>query len=716
MYATWPVDLTKKEYSTAFILDGLGYESCFSGTFSVVSSHSKQSSCITLCKPIFDTGNDEINMSPGEYVRGHSHSHAGMHVTLLRNLSFLTTYRWHQHKTRLLLQMQKDMSRIESIFLECGKKWRDAAKVIPVKLSLLVSTLKGYEMEYTPSQFFYTVVLFGQWHPAAQTTFASHWNEQGLQRLRSSISSAARDIEKRFRMSVIPILSNFLLNCRELMGIEEAEHEVAEDKSVQAHSKIGVEEIVDRKAELNTLIRNSEWLMLKVDEALHECIFAGHNLLLFLQFLKENMLLAAADDSTDESLNNSQQNSPSDYLPLFDFRIPRAPEGVLGAKAQAECVTGTHLYAYFLDAPLPEDVVEYRKPFNGFYSNISAENLGGYERIETVKDILNLVEKDSGFDSESFARASLQSQFKLTYAALQNVLQHGLHVQTDDASSDPNAQHTDKDVHIIFNFRDTKFENVFAEDIIHVQNVPIRTEDGVPVIEDDGDNMSDTEHSDEEESEEEYKVVIQDGHFVVFALSSCVFLLMWRDEADTVTWYAAQIQIELPEDVAESAKFTFIKLYACNTEQSRPCRMSLVGCYSDVESNVAETDKENMTRHVLFKLDLLSICYKDVTDSVVDNHEKHSVDVIGDQITRHFDESQIVLPNLREVYFRGCLVDVEMCASRGLICLLLSDDPDSRDEARQLIILDMEEDEDDDVSKSCSEESLSEPQATDSDH
>ena len=419
------------------------------GRAQVITSNSGQTSCITLCRRLYSTNTDsgtdtgvstgtgtdahtnrntvEVNVAD-ENVLGHALPHAGLHITLVRHLSFITTYRWHQHKIHLLLQMQKDMARIDSLLLECGKKWRDAAKVIPIKLSLLANTLKGYEMEYTPIQFFYTIVLFGQWHPAAQSSFASHWNEQGLQRLRSSITAAARDIEKRLQMYVIPVLTNFLLSCRELVGIEEAEGELIA-KQPSSSTRNDVQDIINsRKLELNNLINNSEWLIYKVDEALHECKFAGRNLLLFLKFLKENMLVAAADESTEETNASPQQVPPSNFLPLFDPRIPRAPEGVSGPKAQAECVTGTHLYAHFLEAPLPADMVEYRKPFNGFYSNIRVENLPGFKNMDTLKEILKIAEINSDFDADAFAKVSLLSQFKGTNALFQQVLQHGQHV------------------------------------------------------------------------------------------------------------------------------------------------------------------------------------------------------------------------------------------------------------------------------------------------
>lgn len=647
--------------------------------------------------------------------------HSGLHITLIRHLPFLTTYCWHQHKTRLLLQMQKDLARINTLLLECGKKWRDAAKVIPMKLSLLASTLKGYEMNYTPVQFFYTIALFGQWHPAAQSSFGSHWNAQGIQRLRSSISSAAKDIEKRLEMYVIPVLTNFLLGCRELVGIEEAEEQL-----------VGHDVMKSRKEQLKKLIDNAEWLMYKVDEALHESRYAGRNLLLFLQFLKENMLAAAsADESHDDQDTPApmQHASPADFLPLFDPRIPRAAEGVFGPKAHAECVTGTHLYAYFLESPLPEDVVEYRKPFNGFYSNIRADKLPGFKNVETLKGIMEIAEANSSFDAESFAKLSLLSQFKTTSVIFQNVLQHGqhmpnVHFNADDSENYPNnPMRQGFDENLVFNFQGTGHGALLADDVSYVYNVAIPTDDenGVDLVNSD---ESSGDGSDDDHSIAIGKVQIGSGHLVVFAFSSREFLIIWRItvssevESSRVEWYARLISLDLPDHASSFSQLTAIKLYSCSAAESYPSRVALVGCLSPAPAfshgsneDAPNSSSDSLPAHVLFKLDLVGaeFNYMNVTHLIEEKSDPIAaaggVVHIGNNILSVFNSPEKTNPKLRHVNFSGVLMEIKACATRGLLSLMLAEDGGKEGAARQMIILDMEEDEEDDSESEEEEES-----------
>jgi hypothetical protein len=713
IYITAPlplVDLMGVEYSLQHLLGGRGSawqgmcKSLSAGTVRAVTSSSPISG-ITLCRRLHSStrGNPgEGGCSSSEGVWGSVLPHAGVHITLVKHLSFLTTYRWLQHKTRLLLQMQKDMSRIDSLLLECGKKWRDAAKVIPIKLSLLASTLKGYEMEYTPVQFFYTVVLFGQWHPAAQSSFGSHWNEQGIQRLRSSITTAAKDIEKRLQMYVIPVLTNFILSCRELVGIEEAEHELVANQPSSSTLQQVKDKLASRKGELNNLINNAEWLMYKVDETLHECKFAGRNLLLFLKFLKQNMLLAAADEAREDAPPPPPQVSPAELLPLFDPRVPRAAEGVFGPKAHAECVTGTHLYAYFLEAPLPPDVVEYRKPFNGFYSNVRAEELPGIKGMDALKEIMAIAEENTDFDAESFAKVSLLSQFKGTNAVFQTVLQHGQylpHMHFDPASSCDSQQSSDLDVNIIFNFQDSRYGTILADDIINVHKMAICTEDKKSIVPQEHNREGSVGNSDDEDSDDDESLVvgnmlIDSGHLIVFALTSVEFLVLWRTDSAEVEWFSALICLDLPPEVSAQAALSAVKLYSCAAAESRPARVALVGCLSGAR----EDSEEVMPSHLIFKVDLLatSFDYKNVTNMIIDSiGHTDSVVLIGNNIFQAFEESVRVSPKLREVHFSGSLVEIKTCASRGLLSLMLSDEADHQGVAHQMIILDMEEDEED---------------------
>lgn len=122
--------------------------------------------------------------------------------------------RWLEHCGSLHLCIESNLSRLHDVILSCGRKWKDAGKVILPKLSLLQTLLTSYEMQTTPIEFCYTITLCGLWHPAAATAFSQHWNDQGLQRLRAAVDSASRSIVKVLQTKALPMVMNSLLCAR----------------------------------------------------------------------------------------------------------------------------------------------------------------------------------------------------------------------------------------------------------------------------------------------------------------------------------------------------------------------------------------------------------------------------------------------------------------------------------------------------------------------
>lgn len=106
------------------------------------------------------------------------------------------------------LMVSMYQKRLEDVVPILGRKWKDAVKTVPPKISLLQSLLTGYEMKMSPVEFLHSVTLCGLWHPAALTTFSQHWNDQGITRLRSSVDSTTKYVIRCLQFKVLPMIFN----------------------------------------------------------------------------------------------------------------------------------------------------------------------------------------------------------------------------------------------------------------------------------------------------------------------------------------------------------------------------------------------------------------------------------------------------------------------------------------------------------------------------
>ena len=194
--------------------------------------------------------------------------------------------------------------------------------------------------------------MCGAWHPAATAAFSQHWNEQGLTRLRSAVDLASKAAIKQLHLRAIPIATNISLRCRELIAVSDATSGPL----------------------LQGFLAESEALLLKLDAALAEARLARDAMLLFLQFVKESCAAAAASDKAaaaakiDIAMLRSAQR-------VLDPRLFRAPW--TGKDAQAEHVSGSHLYAYLQDAELPAEVAAQRSAALGLQRLPRDAALGG---------------------------------------------------------------------------------------------------------------------------------------------------------------------------------------------------------------------------------------------------------------------------------------------------------------------------------------------------
>lgn len=365
-------------------------------------------------------------------------------------------YFWKHHTSTLFLVISSDLSRLLHMISSSSRKWTEASKVIVPKLSLLQGMLDTYQLKFTPIQFLYTVTQCGIWHPAGSTSFTQHWNEQGITRLRSAIDSTSKMIVKQLQLRAIPIATNIALRCREL-------HSALNDKKDMVLESIGTTNPIFN-VYTSALVKSADLLLYKIDETLREAKLAREGLLLYLQFIK--------DCYTPENQQNASK--PNILLrekcrSLFDPRKVRAPHK--GPSAQAEYVTGTHLYAFLQDSDLPCPLINARRddcglcclediPRKGITPFITAllqqssfrnptECIIGESKAFGIHNVMEF--------EEAFSRRSLIQQIKSTKEALSSAFWY---------PHDELSQKMENDMNLFISGRRSKIlQQVFSIDI-----------------------------------------------------------------------------------------------------------------------------------------------------------------------------------------------------------------------------------------------------------
>lgn len=347
------------------ILNGLifGIYPFFSIDLSNISSSLINNKILLLTEPLMCSSSYDVNgivlsSSLEKYSDSNNSSDINMAFIVPMFETLTGRYTYHQQCCQLSLIIQSDVNKLADIVSNASKKWKEATRVIVPKLSLLQDTLDGYELAFTPVEFMYTVSLCGQWHPAAQAAFPSHWNEQGLARLKSAIDLTSIAIIKMLQMRAIPICTNILLRSRELLGLIEMLYgdpnrrtKSSNGNNTQTNSVDKIDKLV---GDLIILSSAAEKTLFKIDETLHEARLARESMLLFIQFIKENSM---SQDSPQAQNFKPDLSLRDKYIKLFDSRVFRAADK--GPSAQGECVTGTHLYAYLgllTDQDLPHQI------------------------------------------------------------------------------------------------------------------------------------------------------------------------------------------------------------------------------------------------------------------------------------------------------------------------------------------------------------------------
>lgn len=116
----------------------------------------------------------------------------------------------HTTKASVIYELKFLVQSIKDTQNTMTRKWREALRVLPPKVELMNSALRGYEMNNGVVDFLHSVVLCGLWHPVASVIFTQHWNEQSLSRLRSTVSSTLKYIQRTIQLQIIPSIESMI--------------------------------------------------------------------------------------------------------------------------------------------------------------------------------------------------------------------------------------------------------------------------------------------------------------------------------------------------------------------------------------------------------------------------------------------------------------------------------------------------------------------------
>ena len=314
-------------------------------------------------------------------------------IDILNDTKLLHSYKYY---CRHLSQIHHDIEKLSHIVNLQDKKWRDINKTLSAKFTLLDSLLKGYELGMNPIQFLYSVALCGKWHPAAVTHFSQHWNDQGIIRLKSEIDTTSKNILRSI-FQLLTTSSNLSMKCRHLERLM-----IDDDNFSSSNSSC--------QLLLQILIKSSEQLIYKIDEAHLHANRAREGLLKFLQFVKENTIFPDSPNYQNFKFDLSLKDDIAD---LLDPVKPRVDCSFI------ESVTASYLYAYLRNDDLPsclyqghEDATKNKNKEETILlfqtvDNFMSFNCNNNDTTVDSKEILNLI------DDEFVRKKSLSQQINI---------------------------------------------------------------------------------------------------------------------------------------------------------------------------------------------------------------------------------------------------------------------------------------------------------------
>lgn len=121
--------------------------------------------------------------------------------------------RHYHHISQILVRVDECLSKCSEMVALWSKKWKDAIKIVQLKMSLIQSATDAYNLNYNPAEFLFSISQFGLWHPAA-ISCQSHWNEQGLNRLSAVTDATLLLIIRQLQLFAIPLANNLNLDLR----------------------------------------------------------------------------------------------------------------------------------------------------------------------------------------------------------------------------------------------------------------------------------------------------------------------------------------------------------------------------------------------------------------------------------------------------------------------------------------------------------------------
>jgi hypothetical protein len=147
-------------------------------------------------------------------ISSHKHPQLNKNTFCLSRFFDLSSFYTHWHVVKIKRSLTEKVSELYGLLSECGRKWRDACKIVVPKLSLLTDLLETYQLHLTPVQFLHSISLCGMWHPAAIISFSQHWNDQGITRLKSAVDTAAAFVVNTLSLTAIPLATSISLSSR----------------------------------------------------------------------------------------------------------------------------------------------------------------------------------------------------------------------------------------------------------------------------------------------------------------------------------------------------------------------------------------------------------------------------------------------------------------------------------------------------------------------
>ena len=409
---------------------------------------------------------------------------------------------------------------------------------------------------------------------------------------------------------------------------------------------------------ISKLTKCAEHLLMKVEETIAEARKSRECMLLFIQFIREcstpstspPALIAAS--KVDVSLR-------SKLLAMFDPRILRAD--ISGKNSQAESITGTHLYAYFLDKKL-----EHINSDKKYKYNYESKNLS-YSRPESLIKIFEMMKNNEEYDSgyEEINTRSLLSQINCTKNSLQNLFQSFFESSTSivGTKNNINKEFYDGNNIKLYDLKINKTVHLNCSDMIHTHQIGIFLS-----------SLCHLKHNFKLASDG--RLILNDANLIALghhnSSNVCNITILCKFTLDNAS-YQFMSTITLPE----SLPLEKIRFYNVNIDEIT------LACVNPV----SPVDGKNSVKKRVLKINFSSIEFREIPTISIENQNYHAID----EYCNFSPETN----DLRIIEMQSDIDEIIPSAARGLLTILGING--------QLVVLDFndfeeEEEEDDAIS------------------